>query len=82
MQDLVVAISAAGGPSYSFFDVAPVDGTSGGVSGGNIRNAFLCNPERVSLDGPPRDPSDQRGRSLGPIATLAPAPVDTAEHKP
>jgi predicted extracellular nuclease len=50
LQALVDAISAAGGPNYNFFDVAPADGTSGGVPGGNIRNAFLYNPNRVVLD--------------------------------
>jgi predicted extracellular nuclease len=49
LQDLVDAISAAGGPDYDFFDVAPVDGTSGGAPGGNIRNAFLYNADRVEL---------------------------------
>jgi len=29
--------------------VDPVDGSSGGVPGGNIRNAFLYNPARVSV---------------------------------
>ena len=46
---LVDAIIAAGGPNYAAFDVAPQDGASGGVPGGNIRNAFLYNPERVRL---------------------------------
>ena len=46
---LVDAIASAGGPTYAFFDVAPVDGTSGGVPGGNIRNAFLYNADRVKL---------------------------------
>jgi predicted extracellular nuclease len=49
MQALVDTILASGGPNYAFFDVAPVDGTSGGVPGGNIRNAYLYNPERVEL---------------------------------
>ena len=49
MRRLADAVVAAGGPSYEFFDVAPVDGTSGGVPGGNIRNAFFYNPDRVSL---------------------------------
>jgi predicted extracellular nuclease len=49
LQMLVDAIAAAGGPSYAFFDVAPVNNTSGGVPGGNIRNAFLYNPDRVKL---------------------------------
>ncbi len=49
LQALVDAIAAAGAPTYSFFDVAPADGSSGGVPGGNIRNAFLYNPARVDL---------------------------------
>jgi predicted extracellular nuclease len=51
LQALVDAIEAAGGPRYRFFDVAPEDGTSGGVPGGNIRNAFLYNPSRIRLVG-------------------------------
>ncbi|MGF1523106.1 MAG: esterase-like activity of phytase family protein [Leptolyngbyaceae cyanobacterium] len=49
LQTLVDAIAAAGGPTYEFFDVAPENNTQGGVPGGNIRNAFLYNPDRVSL---------------------------------
>ena len=49
LQALVDAIVAAGGPEYVAFDVAPADGSSGGVPGGNIRNAFLYNPDRVYL---------------------------------
>jgi predicted extracellular nuclease len=49
LQELVDAIADAGGPKYKFFDVAPEDGTSGGVPGGNIRNAFLYNSDRVKL---------------------------------
>lgn len=49
LQALVNAIVAAGGPTYAFFDVAPADGSSGGVPGGNIRNAYLYNPHRVKL---------------------------------
>jgi predicted extracellular nuclease len=49
LQALVDAIIGAGGPRYKFFDVAPEEGTSGGVPGGNIRNAFLYNPKRVKL---------------------------------
>ncbi len=46
---LVAAIEDAGGPSYEAVDVAPVDNSQGGVPGGNIRNAFLYNPERFDL---------------------------------
>ncbi|MEO1591297.1 MAG: choice-of-anchor I family protein, partial [Cyanobacteria bacterium J06632_22] len=50
LQDLVDAIATAGGPNYAFFDIAPEDDTQGGIPGGNIRNAFLYNPDRVSLE--------------------------------
>lgn len=72
LQILVEAIVRAGGPRYDFLDtpglvpafvtdsgvVSPV----GGQPGGNIRPAFLYNPERVSLIGtaePLTDPADQ-----------------------
>ena len=57
LQDFVDAIAAAGGPTYEFFDVfAAADAAEftelqGGVPSGNIRNAFLYNPERVTLEG-------------------------------
>ncbi len=51
LQDLVDAIVAAGGPTYSFFDIDPDNNTQGGVPGGNIRNAYLYNSARVTLDG-------------------------------
>jgi predicted extracellular nuclease len=50
LQALVDAISSAGGPRYEFFDVAPEPNSSGGIPGGNIRNAFLYNPDRVELE--------------------------------
>jgi predicted extracellular nuclease len=47
-----MAIQAAGGPAYSFADVAPtVPDEFGGVPCGNIRNAYLWNDNRVSLQG-------------------------------
>ena len=49
LQALVDAITAAGGPTYNYFDVAPEDGAFGGIPGGNIRNAFLYNPDRIEL---------------------------------
>ncbi|WP_448603240.1 5'-nucleotidase C-terminal domain-containing protein [Thermoleptolyngbya sp.] len=46
---LIEAIAAAGGPTYKFFDIAPIDGKDGGQPGGNIRVGYLYNPNRVSL---------------------------------
>ncbi|MGX9962382.1 endonuclease/exonuclease/phosphatase family protein [Roseomonas sp. F4] len=50
LQALVDAIVAAGGPRYVFVDNPFVEnGEVGGQPGGNIRNAFLYNPDRVEL---------------------------------
>ncbi|WP_369197757.1 endonuclease/exonuclease/phosphatase family protein [Streptomyces djakartensis] len=46
---LIDAIVAAGGPKYDWRSIDPADGTDGGEPGGNIRQAFLFNPERVSF---------------------------------
>ncbi|MFD6415035.1 lamin tail domain-containing protein [Streptomyces sp. NPDC060194] len=43
------AIVAAGGPRYSWRYIAPADKQDGGEPGGNIRLAYLFNPERVSF---------------------------------
>ncbi|WP_328886263.1 endonuclease/exonuclease/phosphatase family protein [Streptomyces sp. NBC_00316] len=43
------AIVAAGGPQYAWRYIAPEDGKDGGEPGGNIRNVFLFNPERVDF---------------------------------
>jgi len=51
LQALVDAIAAAGGPGYAFASaVVDEDGETGGVPGGNIRNAFLYNPGRVAAE--------------------------------
>lgn len=48
LQAIVDAIAAAGGPVYAFESaLVDEDGETGGVPGGNIRNAFLWNTERV-----------------------------------
>lgn len=46
---LIRAIEAAGGPTYDWVDVTPVNNTVGGAPGGNIRVGYLYNPQRVSL---------------------------------
>ena len=46
---LANAVAAAGGPAYQFIDVPPANNSSGGVPGGNIRSAYLYNPERVQV---------------------------------
>ncbi|ANS64422.1 hypothetical protein SLINC_2198 [Streptomyces lincolnensis] len=46
---LIDAIVAAGGPKYDWRSIDPVNNTDGGEPGGNIRQVFLFNPERVSF---------------------------------
>jgi predicted extracellular nuclease len=46
LDTLVAAIEAAGGPSYEYRYIAPVDGQDGGEPGGNIRVAFLFRTDR------------------------------------
>lgn len=46
---LIDAIVAAGGPRYDWRSVNPVNDQDGGEPGGNIRQVFLFNPERVSF---------------------------------
>lgn len=48
-QTLINAIVAAGGPAYQYRQIDPVDDQDGGEPGGNIRQGFLFNPNRVSF---------------------------------
>ncbi len=48
-QTLISAIAAAGGTTYEFRQLNPVDDQDGGEPGGNIRVGFLFNPSRVSF---------------------------------
>ncbi|MEH2285643.1 MAG: putative Ig domain-containing protein [Nostoc sp.] len=48
-QILINAITAAGGPTYQYRQINPVDDTNGGEPGGNIRVGFLFNPNRVNF---------------------------------
>ncbi|OII62367.1 endonuclease/exonuclease/phosphatase [Streptomyces sp. CC53] len=43
------AIVAAGGPAYEWRGIDPEDKKDGGQPGGNIRQVFLFNPERVAF---------------------------------
>ncbi|MFF3335965.1 endonuclease/exonuclease/phosphatase family protein [Streptomyces sp. NPDC002888] len=46
---LIDAIVAAGGPTYDWRSIDPTNNADGGEPGGNIRQVFLFNPERVSF---------------------------------
>ncbi|MCS0637304.1 endonuclease/exonuclease/phosphatase [Streptomyces sp. LP05-1] len=79
------AIVAAGGPAYAWRSIDPLNNQDGGEPGGNIRQAFLFNPARVSFtDRAPGDATTATGvvRERGRAAlTHSPgriAPADTA----
>lgn len=65
LQRLIDAISAAGGPSYAFRVIDPVDDQDGGQPGGNIRQAFLFRRDHVAFVDLPG------GDAITPIAVLA-----------
>lgn len=46
---LIAAIEQAGGPSYAFTQIDPLDNQDGGAPGSNIRVGYLYNPERVDF---------------------------------
>ncbi|ARF54755.1 endonuclease/exonuclease/phosphatase family protein [Streptomyces gilvosporeus] len=49
LKKLTDAIKAAGGPAYEARQIDPVNDQDGGQPGGNIRVAFLFNPQRVGF---------------------------------
>jgi len=63
LNKLVAAIEAAGGPHYSWIEIAPTaNNTTGGESNGNIRNAFLYLADRVEyVEGSARLVTDTTG---------------------
>ncbi|MEV0980343.1 endonuclease/exonuclease/phosphatase family protein [Streptomyces sp. NPDC049915] len=77
---LIDAIVAAGGPRYDWRSVDPANDTDGGEPGGNIRQVFLFNPERVSFtDRPGGDATTAVGvtREHGKAAlTVSPGRID------
>ncbi|HKD99196.1 MAG TPA: lamin tail domain-containing protein [Micromonosporaceae bacterium] len=46
MAKLIAAITAAGGPTYQFREIDPVNDQDGGQPGGNIRQVFLFRTDR------------------------------------
>lgn len=68
LNTLIMAIANAGGPTYAFRQINPVDDQDGGEPGGNIRVAFLFNPARVTFVDRPG------GDSVTPVTVLQPTP--------
>jgi predicted extracellular nuclease len=49
LNTLLQAIFDAGGPAYAYALIDPVNDQDGGIPGGNIRQAILFNPTRVTF---------------------------------
>ncbi|MEU5300238.1 endonuclease/exonuclease/phosphatase family protein [Streptomyces noursei] len=49
LKKLTDAVKAAGGPAYAWRSIDPQNDQDGGQPGGNIRVAFLFNPQRVAF---------------------------------
>ncbi|MER6434446.1 endonuclease/exonuclease/phosphatase family protein [Streptomyces sp900105245] len=49
VQRFIDAIAAAGGPTYDWRSIDPENNKDGGEPGGNIRQVFLFNPDRVQF---------------------------------
>lgn len=80
LEKLTDAIVAAGGPRYEWREIDPRDGADGGQPGGNIRNAFLFDPDRVSFaDRPGGDattPTEVRGAHGAPRLSASPGRIE------
>jgi predicted extracellular nuclease len=80
---LVAAISAAGGPAYSYRQIDPVNNADGGQPGGNIRVGFIFRTDRglSFVDRPGGDATTPTAVVAGPGGaelTLSPGRVDPA----
>jgi predicted extracellular nuclease len=77
---LISAIAAAGGPTYQYREIDPVNDQDGGAPGGNIRQIFLFDPSRVSFVGVPGGTSTSATTVLagpnGPDLSASPGRID------
>lgn len=89
LSTLVAAISAAGGPNYTFADIDPTSNQDGGAPGGNIRTAYLYKSSLIRLSkGTPGGSLDANEVLPGPTLKFNPGRIDptnpawTASRKP
>jgi predicted extracellular nuclease len=79
---LIAAIHAAGGPTYQFRSINPVNDLDGGEPGGNIRVGFLFNPARVSFidraGGSPTAQTTVVNGASGPQLSASPGRIQDA----
>ncbi len=76
---LIAAVTAAGGPSYAYVQIDPVDGLDGGDLGGNARIGYLYNAARIGYSGTAGDASAATSVSCSdgvPGLTLNPGRID------
>jgi predicted extracellular nuclease len=72
LTKFTAAITAAGGPTYQWAEIDPVNDQDGGQPGGNIRVVFLYNTARVTFDATP-------GGSTSTATTVTKAADGTAQ---
>jgi predicted extracellular nuclease len=81
---LIAAISAAGGPTYQYRQIDPVDGQDGGAPGGNIRQGFLFRTDRSAafVDRPGGTSTNTTAvvrTRRGPQLTLSPGRIEPGD---
>ncbi|KAL8726438.1 MAG: hypothetical protein Q9166_006716 [cf. Caloplaca sp. 2 TL-2023] len=77
LSDLTQALQERTGIPYLFVDVDPVNNADGGQPGGNIRNAYLFNPDEVRLYKPnPGSSTDANAVLPGPSLRFNPGRID------
>ncbi|KAK6000059.1 hypothetical protein QM012_004047 [Aureobasidium pullulans] len=89
LTTLTSSIVSIGGPEYQFAEIDPVDDKNGGAPGGNIRTAYLYNPDILQLRKPNLGSSTKANEVLpGPELKYNPGLIDpqnsawTASRKP
>ena len=80
---LIAAIKAAGGPTYTYRQIDPLDDQDGGVPGGNIRVGFLFRTDRgvEFIDRPGGDattPTFVETTPSGPRLSVSPGRIEPA----
>ncbi len=83
LAQLVAAIQAAGGPTYDWREIDPVNNQDGGELGGNIRQVFLFRTDRgLSFvdrpGGTSTDPTAVTGTGSSTQLTFSPGRIDPA----
>ncbi|MDF2731999.1 MAG: endonuclease/exonuclease/phosphatase family [Desertimonas sp.] len=83
LDRLVTAIAAAGGPTYQYRQINPVDDQDGGQPGGNIRVGFIFRTDRglAFVDRPGGDsttPTTVLAGPGGPQLSASPGRIDPA----